>query len=218
MFEDQQHIISEKIRSYCAEHHLPQPGEIAWSPIPFAGEWGISTSFFQLAAQENRVIKEAGGIPLNVSPRAQELAADIAAYLGTPAGFARLEAINGYLNMYFSTAEYARSLVDTVIQEGANFGRGTSRGEQIMVEFSQPNTHKAFHVGHLRSAILGEVLSRVLEFAGYDVVRSNYIGDTGLHVIRWLWNYMNFHAGETPPEDATKWMGELYAEAIRRLE
>ena len=87
-----------------------------------------------------------------------------------------------------------------------------------MVEFSQPNTHKAFHVGHFRSAILGDALCRILEFAGYDVIRANYYGDMGLHVIRWLWNYLNYHQGETPPEDATRWMGDLYAEAMRRLE
>jgi arginyl-tRNA synthetase len=86
-----------------------------------------------------------------------------------------------------------------------------------MVEFSQPNTHKAFHVGHLRSAILGDVVSRILEFAGYDVVRANYIGDIGLHVIKWLWIYIKFHAGEKPERDITRWMGDLYAEASRRL-
>ncbi len=87
-----------------------------------------------------------------------------------------------------------------------------------MVEYSQPNTHKAFHVGHLRSAILGDALARILEFSGFDVVRANYIGDIGLHVIKWLWNYMKFHAGEKPPADTTRWMGDLYAEANRRLE
>ena len=40
----------------------------------------------------------------------------------------------------------------------------------------------------------------------------------GLHVIKWLWNYMHFHAGEKPGEDITRWMGDLYAEASRRLE
>jgi arginyl-tRNA synthetase len=91
-------------------------------------------------------------------------------------------------------------------------------GEQVMVEYSNPNTHKAFHVGHLRSAILGDSLSRILEFAGYDVVRANYIGDMGLHVIKWLWNYMKYHPGEKPPEDTTRWMGDLYTETTRRLE
>ncbi len=91
-------------------------------------------------------------------------------------------------------------------------------GEMVMVEFSNPNTHKAFHVGHLRSAILGEFISRILEFAGYEVVRSNYIGDMGLHVIKWLWNYMTRHMGENPPANTTNWMGDLYSEAVQRLE
>ncbi len=218
MFESQQQLISDKIRSYCTEHDLPLLGEISWNPIPFSGEWGISTSFFALAAAEARLVKERGGQAIPVPQRAQVLAQEMATALGSVAGFSRIVAIKGYLNLYFSTAEYVKQVVETVLSQGADFGRGASRGEQIMVEFSQPNTHKAFHVGHLRSAILGEVLARILEFAGYDVVRSNYIGDIGLHVIRWLWNYMKFHAGETPPEDTTRWMGDLYAESIRRLE
>ncbi len=218
MFESQQQVIADKIRSYCTKHDLPQPGEISWNPIPFSGEWGISTSFFALAATEARLVKEPNAQAFPVPQRAQELAHEIAADLGTLAGFSRIEAVKGYLNLYFSSSEYVKQVVETVLAQGADFGRGASRGEQMMVEFSQPNTHKAFHVGHLRSAILGEVLARMLEFAGYDVVRSNYIGDIGLHVIRWLWNYMKFHAGETPPADTTRWMGDLYAEAIRRLE
>jgi len=87
-----------------------------------------------------------------------------------------------------------------------------------MVEFSQPNTHKAFHVGHLRSAILGDGLSRLLAFAGFDVIRANYPGDIGLHVIKWLWCYSKFHAGQKPEKDITRWMGSIYAEASRRLE
>lgn len=70
----------------------------------------------------------------------------------------------------------------------------------------------------MRSAILGDSISRILEFAGFDVIRANYIGDMGLHVIRWLWNYKKFHLGDEPPEDTTSWMGELYTEAIQRLE
>ena len=218
MFETEQKSITAHIREFCAQHGLPDPGEVTWSPIPFSGEWGISTSFFQLAAAEARLVKERGGQGFNVPQRAQELAQQVMGYLGSPAGFSHIEALKGYLNLYFSSAEYARRVVETVLAQGSDFGRGAARGEQVMVEFSQPNTHKAFHVGHLRSAILGEVLSRILAFAGYEVVRSNYIGDIGLHVIRWLWNYMKFHAGETPPGDTTRWMGDLYAESIRRLE
>jgi len=82
----------------------------------------------------------------------------------------------------------------------------------------QPNTHKAFHVGHLRSAILGDALARIIEFAGYEVVRANYPGDMGLHVIKWLWAYLKYHAGEEPETDITQWMGKVYADASRRLD
>jgi len=126
--------------------------------------------------------------------------------------------VNGYLNIYFLQSTYATQVVNTVLQQGENFGKGAPRNERVMVEFSQPNTHKAFHVGHLRSAILGDVISHLLDFAGFSVVRANYPGDIGLHVIKWLWCYMNFHRGEKPASDITRWMGDIYAEANRRLE
>src|SRR3970040_2284600 len=183
MFEIEQQAIELKIRQYCAENGLPAPGDLQWSSIPFSGEWGISTSFFQLAAREAR-----SGKKVNVPQRAQEIAEGAAAYLGIPPGFAQVEAVNGYLNLYFSPAEFSRRVIDSVLEQGDKFGRGEDKGELIMVEFSNPNTHKAFHVGHLRSAILGDAICRILECAGYRVVRANYIGDIGLHVIKWLWN------------------------------
>ncbi len=213
MFEAEQKLIADKITAYCAQDGLPEP-TVQWSWIPFSGQWGISTSFFQLAAEEAR----RAGKKVNVAERAQELASSVSAYLGTPAGFARIEAVRGYLNLYFSTAEYTRRVIDAVLDEKNSFGRAARKNQRVMVEFSQPNTHKAFHVGHLRSAILGDVLCRILDSAGYDVVRTNYPGDIGLHVIKWLWNYMKYHKGERPEKDITHWMGDIYAEASRRLE
>lgn len=212
MFEAEQQKLEAKIRSFAAENNLPEVS-MQWGWIPFSGGWGITTSFFQMAAAEARQGKK-----INVNQRAVELAEQAAAQIGTPDGFSRVEAVKGYLNLYFSTAEYTRRVVDTVLEQGSGYGCSPRRGEQVMVEFSQPNTHKAFHVGHLRSAILGDVLSRILECAGYDVVRANYPGDIGKHVMKWLWNYMNFHQGEKPEKDITRWMGALYAEANKRLE
>ncbi|MHC1740034.1 MAG: arginine--tRNA ligase [Anaerolineaceae bacterium] len=211
MFEAEQLAVEKKILSFCLEKNYPIP-EFHWTWIPFSGQWGISTSFFQLAA------KSFGPEKGNVAERAQKIAAELVQYLTPSIGFSKIEAINGYLNLMFSRENYMQRVIDTVLTEGADFGRAPRNHLQWMVEFSQPNTHKAFHVGHLRSAILGDVLARVLDCAGFDVVRANYPGDMGLHVIKWLWNYMKYHRGEHPGKDTTKWMGTLYAEASRRLE
>lgn len=218
MFEAERTVIESFISSYCAQKGLPNPGALQWNPIPFAGEWGISTSFFQLAALEARQGGAPAGGRLPVPQRAQQIAEEVAAILGVPPGFSHVEAVRGYLNLYFANDEYASRIVDEVLAAGSRFGCGAPRGERVMVEFSQPNTHKAFHVGHLRSAILGDAISRILGCAGYDVVRANYPGDIGLHVIKWLWNYLDRHAGEHPSHDITRWMGDIYAEANRRLE
>jgi arginyl-tRNA synthetase len=219
MFELQQQRITDKIRTYCTEHQLPQPGEITWNPIPFSGLWGISTSFFQLAALESRAVKETTGKSLNVAERAQELAADIAAYLEDEPGFVRREAVRGYLNLYYSPAEYSKSLVDTIIQQGADFGRGEPKGERVMVEYAQPNLMHSFHIGHFRNAILGESLARIVEFAGFDTIRATYPGDIGLGVITIVWIYQKFYQGQEPQgiHERGQWLLKIYVEATAMI-
>ncbi len=211
MFEKEQNFIADQITQYLKTNNLPEM-EIRWAWIPFNGQWGISTSFFQLAA------KSFGAEKGNVAQKANEIAQGVASKIEVPQGFSKIEAVNGYLNLYFSAADYSRRVIDEVLASGTEYGKGQPLGKRIMFEFSQPNTHKAFHVGHLRSAFLGDVLSRIAEAAGYDVVRANYPGDMGLHVIKWLWNYLKYHKGEKPEKDITRWMGAMYAEANKRLE
>jgi arginyl-tRNA synthetase len=83
------------------------------------------------------------------------------------------------------------------------------------VEFAHPNTHKAFHIGHVRNITLGESLSRVLHFAGYKVARTNYQGDIGPHVARCMWGLMHLGLIE-PKKDKGRWLGEVYAKASQK--
>jgi len=212
MFQKEQQNLANQIRDILQDQDISLPGELEWAPIPFSGEWGIATSFYKTAALEAR-----SGKSVQIPRRAEEIASLVADKLPPWDLFPRVEAVNGYLNCYFDPHLFSARVVKRVLSE-EDFGQGDPQGETLMVEYSQPNTHKAFHVGHLRSAILGDAVCRILDFAGYDVIRANYFGDMGLHVIKWLWNYLDRHEGETPPEDATRWMGDLYAEANRRLE
>lgn len=212
MFQKEQQDLAAQIQEILEDQGIPLTEELEWAPIPFSGEWGIAASFFKNAALEAR-----SGKKVNVPQRAEEIAALVVSKLPALTLFPKVEAVKGYLNCYFDPRLFSARVVNLALSE-EGFGKGEPKGERLMVEFSQPNTHKAFHVGHLRSAILGDSVCRILEFAGYEVIRANYFGDIGLHVIKWLWNYLDQHPEETPPEDVTRWMGDLYAEANQRLE
>ena len=216
MFQNEQQLIEEKIKAYATANDIPL-AELKWQPIPFSGEWGVSTSFFQTAANEARAGK---GIKLPVPQRAQEIAEQVRAEIGNMPGISRVEAVKGYLNLYFTTAEYARRVVDEVLSAGADFGRGASKTDRVMVEYSQPNMLHSFHIGHARNTILGEALARIVEFAGFDTVRATYPGDMGLGVITVLWAYDKFHKGQEPSgiHERGQWLLKIYIEATARLE
>ncbi|MCW5874466.1 MAG: arginine--tRNA ligase [Anaerolineales bacterium] len=214
MFTAEKAAVEARIIEFCQANGLPQPS-LTWSQIPFSGEWGIAASLFQLASQEAKQ----SGQKINVPQRAAELAEQLAIHLGDVPGFSRIEAVKGYLNLYFATGDFAARVLGAVSEQGSRYGRGEPKQQRVMLEFSQPNTHKAFHVGHLRNMILGASLANILEAAGYEMVRANYIGDYGKDVMKWMWNYTKRHAGEQPPaKDVTRWMGDLYSEATRELE
>ena len=222
MFETEQQKIEEKIRAYCAANDVPLAA-LKWTAIPFSGEWGIATSFFQTAADEARAGK---GKKLPVPQRAQEIAEQVRGILrqdaqdGSVDGISRVDAVKGYLNLYFTTSEYARRVVDEVLASRADFGRGQAKNERVMVEYSQPNTHHSIHMGHARNTILGEVLARLVEFAGFETVRATYPGDMGLGVITILWAYNKFYKGQEPGgiHERGQWLLKIYVEATALLE
>src|SRR5687767_2888527 len=216
MFQTEQQKIEEKIKAYCAANDIPLAA-LKWTAIPFSGEWGIATSFFQTAADEARAGK---GKKIPVPQRAQEIAEQVKAEVGSVEGISRVEAVRGYLNLYFTASEYARRVVDEVLASGADFGRGAPKNERVMVEYAQPNTHHSFHIGHARNAILGEVLARLVEFAGFDTIRASYPGDLGLGVITVLWMYDKFYKGQEPEgvHERGQWLLKLYVEANKLLE
>lgn len=108
----------------------------------------------------------------------------------------------GFINIFLTEASLS-SRVSQVLKDGGSYGisqtlvpidlRGEADGSahKIMVEFAHPNTHKAFHIGHLRNITTGESLVRLLEASGHEVVRANYQGDVGMHIAKCLWAMTN---------------------------
>src|SRR3972149_2713566 len=82
-----------------------------------------------------------------------------------PPGIQAIRAERAYLNAYFETSTYATRVVDAVLREGAEFGKGRPRDERVMVEYAQPNTLHSFPIGHARNVVWGESLARLVQFA-----------------------------------------------------
>ncbi len=219
MFNQEKTNILKQIQAFCTEAGLPNPGELQWNTIPFSEEWGISTSFFQLAANEARALPQ-GAERVPVPQRAQQIAAQIASRLVIPPVFSHAEAVKGYLNLFYSTPQFSRQVIDTVLSDGRLYGKGAPKAERVMVEYAQPNTHHSFHIGHYRNTILGEVLARLVDFAGFDTIRASYPGDIGLGVITVLWIYQKFYQGQEPEgvHERGQWLLRLYVEATQLLE
>ncbi|MEO6873756.1 MAG: arginine--tRNA ligase [Opitutaceae bacterium] len=78
-------------------------------------------------------------------------------------------------------------------------GAGTARhGQKWVVDYSSPNTAKQMHVGHLRSAVIGEAICRLLEFNGAKVIRDNHVGDWGTQFGKLIWAYKKALTGHAP--------------------
>ena len=213
MFEKEQKELQDQIAKVLKEEDIPVL-PIKWNSIPFSGEWGLSTSFFENASAKAKVEKG-----IDVKKLAAGTAAIVSSRIELPMTFSKVDGVNGYLNFKFVSEYYAQKVIDNILELKDKYGAGKSIDQRVMVEYSQPNTHKAFHVGHLRNMVLGSAICELLDFSGLEVIRTNYLGDIGLHVIKWLWNYIHFHAGEEPPaEGKTRWMGALYAEAAKKID
>jgi arginyl-tRNA synthetase len=124
-----------------------------------------------------------------------------------------------YLNFYLDEKYLAEKVIKEIYKAGDKYGMSLGNHEKAMIEYSQPNTHKEFHVGHLRNAVLGSALVNLQRFAGQKTIAANYIGDIGSHVAKCLWAYDKFHKNEPEPaEHKGQYLGKLYTEAVNLCE
>ncbi len=149
---------------------------------------------------------------------AKELAEKLQSILSPGSVVTGIQAAGSYLNFTVSAVAMAEEVLPDIFN-GSYFKEPSKIAlERVMIEYSQPNTHKGFHVGHMRNVALGDSLTRIYKYNGYDVVGVNYIGDVGAHIAKCLWYYRN-HNTETPPKHFKgEWLGKLYSLAVKKLD
>ncbi len=181
-------------------------GTVAIIEIPPRAEMGHYSTSVAL-----RLAKAAGKPPM-------EIAQDLAKKIGEaapPGFFTKVEAAPpGFVNFWLTDetlrAEFTRLAKDE------KFGvPQVGKGKRVMVEYTDPNPFKQFHIGHLMTNVIGESIARLYEASGAEVLRANYQGDVGLHVAKSIWGMMRL-SEKMPKTDASlgekvAFLGEAYA-------
>ena len=108
------------------------------------------------------------------------IANDIKEKITTDEYIEKIEVKSGYLNFYVNTSKLAEEVLKEIDKQKENYGKSDiGKGKNIIVEYSSPNIAKPFHIGHLRTTLIGNALYRVYKFLGYNTVGINHLGDYG---------------------------------------
>ena len=94
--------------------------------------------------------------------------------------FAEIKNIGPYINFFLNREKFQNEVVNTILDKKEDFGKSDmGKGKTVVIDFSSVNIAKPFHIGHIRSTVIGDALRNIHEFLGYNTIATNYIGDYG---------------------------------------
>lgn len=155
---------------------------------------------------------------------AQELSAELNVDSSLKENIREIKAVGPYLNFYLQAEKLLEGMIKDIEKGGINFGKqsiGKKKG--IMLEYSNVNTHKEYHIGHLRNLFYGDTVTRILNFCGYHAIPVSYINDFGIHVAKTLWAFKNGNNKDEYQKLAKnksnqgRLLGTCYADANKEL-
>lgn len=108
------------------------------------------------------------------------IAQELAEKLAENQMFSEVKNVNAYVNFFMDRAEVAASVVPEVIAKKEKFGSSDlGSGKKVIVEYSSPNIAKPFHIGHIRTTVIGNAIYKIYDYLGYETIRINHLGDYG---------------------------------------
>ncbi len=206
---------------------------MAFDPIYLTAATSLHRALLQLGVQDVTVEKIAGDFSTppkvemghlafpcfqyakTLQKKPPEVAQELATLLQKD--FAKVQVAGPYLNLFLSNKQLGDFVIAPLLS-GQTLQVPALNIAPILIEYSQPNTHKELHVGHMRNMCLGNALVRILRYSGRPVVANTYPGDVGTHVAKCLW-YMKYHNQQAAPTTGKgEWLGKMYSLAHNKLE
>lgn len=108
------------------------------------------------------------------------IAADLSQSIEAKDAISKVEPAGGYVNFFVNKSQLAKNVINDVLTQGKKYGRSEiGKGKNVIVEFSSPNIAKPFHIGHIRTTVIGNALYKIYESQGFNTTRINHLGDYG---------------------------------------
>lgn len=139
------------------------------------------------------------------------IASEIANSLDKPNFISKIEAVSAYVNFFIDKAVYVDSVITEILSKNEKYGSDEiGNGKNIVVDYSSPNIAKPFHVGHLRSTVIGNAICNLYKKLGYTVYGINHLGDWGTQFGRLIVAYKKWGNKEAIEKDGIKELMQIY--------
>ena len=108
------------------------------------------------------------------------IAADLAENIEANGAISKVMPLGGYVNFFVNKSQLAKTVINDVLTKKEKYGHSDLGQEKaVVIDFSSPNIAKPFHIGHIRTTVIGNALYKIYDSQGYNVVRVNHLGDYG---------------------------------------
>jgi arginyl-tRNA synthetase len=151
----------------------------------------------------------------------RQIAAEIAAAFD-PAAYRLVQSVEpagaGFINFRLNYTAFVPLVIDEIGTSGEAYGGGViTQTERVVVEHTSVNPNKEWHIGHVRNAVLGDVVNRALRRAGHTVAVQNYIDDTGLQAAEAVLALRDFPEQRREGEKYDQWLGRMYVKIASEI-
>lgn len=149
----------------------------------------------------------------------QIIAAELADDIGTSPLIESSVAVSAYVNFMLKRENFVKDTLHRIACDGSDYGRSSrGAGKKVLVEFSSPNIAKPFHIGHIRSTVIGNSINKIYEFLGYDVERINHLGDYGTQFGKMICAYRRWGNEDDVKKDPINTLLSYYTKFHREEE
>ncbi len=139
------------------------------------------------------------------------IAEDLAGKIQPTDDINKIVNLGGYVNFFVNKESLAKKVINQVLTEKENYGKSEfGKGKTVVVEFSSPNIAKPFHIGHVRTTVIGNALSKIYQSQGYHVEKLNHLGDYGTQFGKLIVAYKLWGDKQAVEKDPIKELLKLY--------